>query len=248
MPTDPEHALPSSWDDERTAVLDAVPGAPVGYGDRFAEDAFDYPSSSASRDWSAETALASDVVAGATAVAQQRAAGVRGTGRGGARGADGWQRVGVRHRSALTARCGRAAAGRFRVRSVHGQRHRLLRPHPGRHRAGLRANLTDREAAAAGYLGHRWAWCRRGRHCRAGTDKSVAGHRRGPGPCRGSRAGRAGRRGRRRRRRLNPRSASPAVPSSRPAVRPDNTPHRSPDGTRLSTVVPYVSLDPGGFL
>lgn len=103
MPTDPEHALPSSWDDERTAVLDAVPGAPVGYGDRFAEDAFDYPSSSASRDWSAETALASDVVAGATAVAQQRAAGVRGTGRGGARGADGWQRVAVRHRSALTA-------------------------------------------------------------------------------------------------------------------------------------------------
>ncbi|WP_250400433.1 hypothetical protein [Streptomyces cellostaticus] len=71
MPTDTEHASPSFSDAEETAILDAVPGvsAPVGYGDRFAEDALDYPSSSAARDWSAEAASASDAIAGATAAA-----------------------------------------------------------------------------------------------------------------------------------------------------------------------------------
>ncbi|MFF0001580.1 hypothetical protein [Streptomyces avermitilis] len=45
MPSEPEHAPASLPDAEQTAILDAVPGAPApsGYGDRFAEDAFDYP-------------------------------------------------------------------------------------------------------------------------------------------------------------------------------------------------------------
>ncbi|MEU6366654.1 hypothetical protein ABZ876_13200 [Streptomyces sp. NPDC046931] len=42
MPTGPEHASASSGTEE-TAILHALPGvqAPAGYGDRFAEGAFD---------------------------------------------------------------------------------------------------------------------------------------------------------------------------------------------------------------
>ncbi|MEU2743397.1 hypothetical protein ABZ656_51200 [Streptomyces sp. NPDC007095] len=104
MPTEPEHASASFADDQKTAILDAVPSAPapVGYGDRFAEDAFDYPSSAA-QDWSAKAAPAPEAIASATAAAPQPVPQARRTGHGGARGANGWQQAAVRHRSALTA-------------------------------------------------------------------------------------------------------------------------------------------------
>lgn len=87
MPTEPAHASASFADDQKTAILDAVPSAPapVGYGDRFAEDAFDYPSPPTTQDWSAAATPAPEAIAGATAAAPQPAQ-AHGTGHGGARG------------------------------------------------------------------------------------------------------------------------------------------------------------------
>jgi hypothetical protein len=104
MPTEPEHASPSFSDDQKTAILDAVPSAPapVGYGDRFAEDAFDYPSPPTTQDWSAAAAPAPETTASATAAAPQPSQ-VRGSGHGGARGVSGWQQAAVRHGSVLMA-------------------------------------------------------------------------------------------------------------------------------------------------
>ncbi|MPY34763.1 hypothetical protein FNH09_27055 [Streptomyces adustus] len=105
MPTDPEHAPANVSDYGETAVPDAVSGAPTpaSYGDRFAEDAFDYPLLPDGQNWSAEAASASAAVDGATADAPQPAAAPRGRERGQVRGAGGWQQVAVFRSPALAA-------------------------------------------------------------------------------------------------------------------------------------------------
>ncbi|SES31103.1 hypothetical protein SAMN04487983_10425 [Streptomyces sp. yr375] len=78
----------------------AVSGAPApgGYGDRFAEDAFDYPSSAA-RSESADPALTG---AGEPVAEPQASAGQQGPRGRAVRSADGWREAAVRHRSVLT--------------------------------------------------------------------------------------------------------------------------------------------------
>ncbi|MET7480193.1 hypothetical protein ABZT17_38375 [Streptomyces sp. NPDC005648] len=101
MPPGPEQTSSSPTDAEQTAILAAVPGAPTpgGYGDRFAEDAFDYPSSS-THSWSAGPAATG---VGEPAGQPQVPARQRGPQGRAVRNADGWRQAAVRHRSVLTA-------------------------------------------------------------------------------------------------------------------------------------------------
>ncbi|MCH5677809.1 hypothetical protein [Streptomyces gilvus] len=112
MPPGPEQTSPSPTDAEHTAILDAVQGAPTpgGYGDRFAEDAFDYPSSSA-HSWSAGPAPTGAEEAGAEP--QGPAAVPPGPTARAVRRSDGWRQAAVRHRSVLTATAALVVVGGF---------------------------------------------------------------------------------------------------------------------------------------
>lgn len=101
MPPEPEPARVVAAEADETAILDALPGAPGGYGDRFAADAFDYPSPSAEPAWSDGTAPAA--AAGETVSSPRRPDENRGRGDSRVREAAGWQQAAVRHRPALTA-------------------------------------------------------------------------------------------------------------------------------------------------
>lgn len=101
MPPEPEQTFSSPADVEETAILDPVPGAPApgGYGDRFAEDAFDYPSST-SHSWSADQAPTG---ADELGTEPRPSAGRHGSGAGAVRSREGWRQAVVRPRSALLA-------------------------------------------------------------------------------------------------------------------------------------------------
>ncbi|MFF9363923.1 hypothetical protein [Streptomyces griseoluteus] len=101
MPPEPEQSFSSSTDAEETAILDPVPGAPApgGYGDRLADDAFDYPSST-SHSWSADQA---PTAADELGVEPHPPAGRHGSRAGAVRGREGWRQAVVRPRSALMA-------------------------------------------------------------------------------------------------------------------------------------------------
>ncbi|MFJ9712706.1 hypothetical protein [Streptomyces sp. NPDC101234] len=101
MPTsEPEQPSSSPTDAEVTTILDAVSGAPApgGYGGRFAEDAFDYPSSTA-HSWSADPA---PTETGEPGPEPQGTADRRDRKRGTERSADNWRQAAGRPRSVLT--------------------------------------------------------------------------------------------------------------------------------------------------
>lgn len=100
MPPEPEQTSSSPTGAEETAILEPVLGAaaPGGYGDRFAEDAFDYPSSTA-RAWS-------DPVPGGAGEPGREPGPTGGRYSSMARamrGREGWRQAVVRPRSALAA-------------------------------------------------------------------------------------------------------------------------------------------------
>lgn len=100
MPSEQEKATGSPPDVEATAIVDASASASLrgGHGDRFEEDAFDYPS--ASHSWSSgETPTGSPEAAGP----EPEASKTRGSRRGHSRDEGGRQRAAVRHRPALMA-------------------------------------------------------------------------------------------------------------------------------------------------
>jgi hypothetical protein len=70
---------------------------PSAYGNRFEEDAFDYPSPSPSQSWSSDDGVTGTAE---TTVAESEASGSR---RSRAPDENGWRQTAVRHRSALTA-------------------------------------------------------------------------------------------------------------------------------------------------
>ncbi|MFF7987153.1 hypothetical protein ACFZDK_50145 [Streptomyces sp. NPDC007901] len=111
MPPVPEQSSSPPADAEQTAILDPVPGASSagGYGDRFEEDAFDYPSSGA-HSWSADLAPrgAGEPVAEPQEPAARRAARTRAV-----RSADGWRHAVVRPRSLLTTAAALVVLGGF---------------------------------------------------------------------------------------------------------------------------------------
>ncbi|MFI7405637.1 hypothetical protein ACIBW9_35050 [Streptomyces sp. NPDC049541] len=113
MPSEPELTPASPADAEQTAILDAVDGAPAprGYGDRFAEDAFDYPSPQATHAWSADAASAT--AAGETDTVSRVPAQGRGRAGSKARGAGGWRQVAGRHQSVLLAAAALVVLGGF---------------------------------------------------------------------------------------------------------------------------------------
>ncbi|MFF4564037.1 hypothetical protein [Streptomyces sp. NPDC001435] len=92
--------MPSEHENATTPLPDSARG---GYGNRFEEDAFDYPSPSPlpSQSWSSEdgpTGSAETTVADAQSEAE-----ASGSRRSRARDESGWRQTAVRHRSALTA-------------------------------------------------------------------------------------------------------------------------------------------------
>ncbi|MGW3956155.1 hypothetical protein ACWEKM_35805 [Streptomyces sp. NPDC004752] len=111
MPPEPEQPFCAPTDAEETTTLDPVPGAPAtgGYGDRFAEDAFDYPSSTA-HSWSADPSPTGAGEPGAEppVPASQRSSEGRAV-----RSANGWRNAAVRPRSILTAAAALAVLGGF---------------------------------------------------------------------------------------------------------------------------------------
>ncbi|WP_333740098.1 hypothetical protein [Streptomyces sp. IBSBF 2806] len=111
MPPEPEPTSSPPTDAEQTAILDPVPGAPAtgSYGDRFEEDAFDYPSSS-THSWSADPTpgSAGEPVAELQEPAAHRAARTRAV-----RTTDGWRHAAVRPRSLLTAAATLVVLGGF---------------------------------------------------------------------------------------------------------------------------------------
>lgn len=111
MPPEPEQTSSPPTDAEQTAILDPVPGAPAtgSYGDRFEEDAFDYPSSGA-YSWSVDPAPrgTGEPVAEPQEPAAHRAARTRAV-----RSTDGWRHAAVRPRSLLTAAAALVVLGGF---------------------------------------------------------------------------------------------------------------------------------------
>ncbi|MEU5278569.1 hypothetical protein AB0G87_19395 [Streptomyces asoensis] len=131
MPSEREHVPVSHPDAEQTAILDAVPGTatPRGYGDRFAEDAFDYPSPQATQAWSADAPSATadeETDTASQAPTQGRA---RADNR--ARGAGTWQQVTGRHRTVLMAAAALVVLGGFGLALSSVSETVSSDPHPG---------------------------------------------------------------------------------------------------------------------
>ncbi|MFJ9563678.1 hypothetical protein ACIRQQ_27075 [Streptomyces fuscichromogenes] len=107
MPSEHEHATTPVSDAEVTAVLGpSVPDfARGGYGGRFEEDAFDYPSSSASQAWSSDDGTADfvEVTVPKPEPGPESVAEAGGGRRSRAREESRWRHAAVRHRSAVTA-------------------------------------------------------------------------------------------------------------------------------------------------
>ncbi|MFE1314387.1 hypothetical protein [Streptomyces sp. NPDC058755] len=113
MPSEHENATAPLSDAEVTAILGpSVPtSARGGYGDRFAEDAFDYPSPSPSHAWSSDDSVpASTEATGAESAPGAEEGGSR---RSRARDESGWRQTAVRHRSAAVAVAALALLGGF---------------------------------------------------------------------------------------------------------------------------------------
>lgn len=113
MPSEPWRASASPTDTEQTAIFDTVPGAsaPHGYGDRFEEDAFDYPSPQATHARSADAA--SGTTAGETDTAPHAPAEGRRRAGSTAQGTDAWQRAVSQHRAVLIAAAALVVLGGF---------------------------------------------------------------------------------------------------------------------------------------
>ncbi|MEW2306773.1 hypothetical protein AB0958_43770 [Streptomyces sp. NPDC006655] len=111
MPPEPEQPSSSPTDTEETTILEPVSDAPVpgGYGDRFAEDAYDYPSSTA-HSFGADPA-ATDT--GEPSAAPPVPAGRRSPRGRAVRSADGWRQAARRPRSVLTAAAALVVLGGF---------------------------------------------------------------------------------------------------------------------------------------
>ncbi|MFJ9869555.1 hypothetical protein [Streptomyces sp. NPDC101165] len=113
MPSEHENATEPLSDAEVTAILGpSVPdSARGGYGDRFEDDAFDYPSPSLSHAWSSDDGVPGPTEAtGAESEPGDEEGGSR---RSRARDESRWRWTAVRHRSAVTAVAALALLGGF---------------------------------------------------------------------------------------------------------------------------------------
>ncbi|MFF8941852.1 hypothetical protein ACF1A5_06135 [Streptomyces sp. NPDC014864] len=111
MPPEPEQPSCAPTDAEETTILDPVRGALAtgGYGDRFAEDAFDYPSSIA-HSCSADPAPTG---AGEPGAEPPVPVGQRSPKGRAVRSANGWRNAAVRPRSILTGAAALVVLGGF---------------------------------------------------------------------------------------------------------------------------------------
>ncbi|MCG7209400.1 hypothetical protein [Streptomyces arenae] len=111
MPPEPEQTSSAPTDAEETTILDPVSRAPApgGYGGRFAEDAFDYPSSTA-HSFCADPAPTDT---GEPSAARPVPAGHRSPRGRAVRSADGWRQAARRPRSVLTAAAALVVLGGF---------------------------------------------------------------------------------------------------------------------------------------
>lgn len=103
MPNKRESANTPLSDAEVTAISTSAVSSSAGggYGNRFEEDAFDYPSPSPSQAWSSDESVADTPdVSAADSEARTEAGGSR---RSRARNESRWRQTAVRHRSAVTA-------------------------------------------------------------------------------------------------------------------------------------------------
>ncbi|MBT1093531.1 hypothetical protein [Streptomyces sp. Tu102] len=116
MPVDPSRSQPiSSADMPETVVFGPVPDdGPSGYGDRYAEDSFDYPASASAQDWSAGAppAPAADP-ADSVSAHLDTGNGGSGTGRRGGQAAARWPQGAGRRKPLLLAAAALLIAGGF---------------------------------------------------------------------------------------------------------------------------------------
>lgn len=218
MPSEPRRASASPAETEQTAIFDTVSGvtAPHGYGDRFEEDAFDYPSPQATHAWSADAASATD--AGETDTALHAPAEGRRRAGSTARGSDGWQQAVSRHRSVLIAAAALVVLSGFGFALSSVSETVSSNPTPGGTAQvsaprsptapPLPPDVTAGPASPGGGAGTAAAPTQTSSPSAAGVSQD---------PWRGTRAAGGRTRGRRRRRGLTPRSAPPPSRHRRPA-------------------------------